>query len=138
MASGKLVPKTQRDNRLLRFQQNVADTANTGIEDLRQSREDEIHGFGTTSDPSSLRLCGSARTPEAWEKDKAKYAEKGINLQMQLKQAVFLVMLPTPVLGLRRKLRGWRVKTFNKTCEKPDWANFQLNDQFVCEMMGFQ
>ena len=54
--------QTQRGNGLLRFQQNVADTANTGIEDLRQSREDEIHGFGITSDPSSLRLCECENT----------------------------------------------------------------------------
>ena len=48
--------QTERDNGLPRLQRNVADTANTGIEDLRQSREDEIHGFGITSDTECERL----------------------------------------------------------------------------------
>jgi len=38
----------------------------------------------------------SARTPEKWEEDKAKYAAKGINLQNPLKQHARLGMLPTP------------------------------------------
>ena len=38
----------------------------------------------------------SARTPEKWEEDKAKYAKKGINLQNPLKQHARLGMLPTP------------------------------------------
>jgi len=38
----------------------------------------------------------SARTPEKWAEDKAKYAEKGINLQNPLKQHARLGMLPTP------------------------------------------
>ena len=38
----------------------------------------------------------SARHPELWEKDKKKYAEKGINLQCGLKQMNVLGLLPTP------------------------------------------
>ena len=38
----------------------------------------------------------SARTPEKYEEDKAKYAEKGVNLQMPLKQMARNGMLPTP------------------------------------------
>jgi hypothetical protein len=38
----------------------------------------------------------SARTEEKWIQDKQKYAEKGINLQMALKQKAKLGMLPTP------------------------------------------
>jgi hypothetical protein len=38
----------------------------------------------------------SARTPEKWEEDKQKWADKGVNLQMQLKQMARLKMLPTP------------------------------------------
>ena len=36
----------------------------------------------------------SARTPEKYEEDKAKYAEKGVNLQMPLKQMARNGMLP--------------------------------------------
>ena len=39
----------------------------------------------------------SARHPELWEKDKKKYAEKGINLHCNLRQMARLSMLPTPI-----------------------------------------
>jgi hypothetical protein len=38
----------------------------------------------------------SARHPELWEKDKKKYAEKGINLHCNLRQMARLSLLPTP------------------------------------------
>jgi hypothetical protein len=38
----------------------------------------------------------SARTEKKWEEDKAKWAEKGVNLQMPLKQMARLKLLPTP------------------------------------------
>jgi hypothetical protein len=38
----------------------------------------------------------SARHPELWEKDKKKYAERGINLHCNLRQQARLGMLPTP------------------------------------------
>jgi hypothetical protein len=38
----------------------------------------------------------SARTPKKWEEDKQKWADKGVNLQMPLKQMARLQMLPTP------------------------------------------
>jgi hypothetical protein len=38
----------------------------------------------------------SARTEEKWEIDKKKYADKGVNLQMGLKQMARFKMLPTP------------------------------------------
>src|SRR5210317_453937 len=38
----------------------------------------------------------SARTEEKWKEDQKKYAEKGINLQMGLKQMARFQMLPTP------------------------------------------
>ena len=41
----------------------------------------------------------SARHPELWEKDKKKYAEKGINLHCNLRQMARLSMLPTPRVG---------------------------------------
>ena len=39
----------------------------------------------------------SARHPELWERDKKKYAEKGINLHCNLRQMARLSMLPTPI-----------------------------------------
>jgi hypothetical protein len=41
----------------------------------------------------------SARHPELWEKDKKKYAEKGINLHCNLRQMARLSLLPTPRVG---------------------------------------
>jgi len=41
----------------------------------------------------------SARHPELWERDKKKYAEKGINLHCNLRQMARLSMLPTPRVG---------------------------------------
>jgi len=38
----------------------------------------------------------SARHPELWEKDKKKYAEKGVNLHCNLRQQARLGLLPTP------------------------------------------
>ena len=38
----------------------------------------------------------SARHPELWERDKKKYAEKGINLHCNLRQMARLSLLPTP------------------------------------------
>ena len=39
----------------------------------------------------------SARHPELWERDKKKYAEKGINLHCNLRQMARLSLLPTPI-----------------------------------------
>ena len=39
----------------------------------------------------------SAQHPELWEKDKKKYAEKGINLHCNLRQMARLSLLPTPI-----------------------------------------
>ena len=60
----------------------------------------------------------SARTPEKYEEHKAKYAEKGVNLQMPLKQMARNGMLPTQ-------------------SGQQDGKSSQLNPQFVEEMMGF-
>jgi hypothetical protein len=94
----------------------------------------------------------SARTPEKYEEDKAKYAEKGVNLQMPLKQMARNGMLPTPTT------RDWKGKQANEykqdrgeetefkmqslcgIAEKmaePTSKPSQLNPQFVEEMMGF-
>jgi hypothetical protein len=85
----------------------------------------------------------SARHPELWEKDKKKYAEKGINLQCGLKQMNVLGMLPTPRAraaggncsndrgkgNLEDKIAEMNTPQTGKTS--------QLNPQFVLEMMGF-
>lgn len=88
----------------------------------------------------------SARTEQKWEEDKKKWAEKGVNLQMPLKQMARLNMLPTPTaqvvkhghsekywdnrIGKRQMDIGmWNAQTNGKTS--------QLNPRFVAEMMGF-
>jgi hypothetical protein len=54
--------------------------------------------YGMLPTPTAFDY-NSARTPQKWEEDKAKYKEKGINLQMPLKQMARLQMLPTPIAG---------------------------------------
>ena len=51
--------------------------------------------FGLLPTPESYDW-NSARHPELWERDKKKYAEKGINLHCNLRQQAKLGMLPTP------------------------------------------
>ena len=63
-----------------------------------------------------------ARTPQKWEEDKAKYKEKGQDLQMSLRQMARLQILPTQESIEEEKTNG-------KTS--------QLNPRFVEEMMGF-
>ena len=56
----------------------------------------------------------SARTPEKWEQDKEKWAEKGVNLQMPLKQMARFQMLPTPTAmdstGATANMKSTQVK----------------------------
>jgi hypothetical protein len=59
---------------------------------MRHTNENE---FGLLPTPTMFDY-NSARTEEKWIQDKQKYAEKGINLQMALKQMAKLGMLPTP------------------------------------------
>jgi hypothetical protein len=85
----------------------------------------------------------SARHPELWEKDKKKYADKGINLQCGLKQMNVLGMLPTP----RARAAGGNCSNDrgkgnleDKIAEMNTYqtgTTSQLNPQFVLEMMGF-
>jgi hypothetical protein len=85
----------------------------------------------------------SARHPELWEKDKKKYAEKGINLQCGLKQMNVLGMLPTPraraAVGNCSNDRG-KGNLEDKIAEmntSQTGTTSQLNPRFVLEMMGF-
>ena len=92
----------------------------------------------------------SARTPEKYEEDKAKYAEKGVNLQMPLKQMARNGMLPTPTTSCANggtkaprkdgktresELNHWA--TINRDEAQATGKTSQLNPQFVGEMMGF-
>jgi hypothetical protein len=85
----------------------------------------------------------SARTPEKFEQDKAKYAEQGVNLQLALKQMAVNGLLPTPTSNdsknatlpdSQAKRDGGLVKHFHHL---KTGTTSQLNPQFVCEMMGF-
>ena len=87
----------------------------------------------------------SARHPELWEKDKKKYAEKGINLHCNLRQMARLSLLPTPA---SRDYKGARsteaLEASGRTATNslPDsfsqtGKTSQLNPLFVGEMMGF-
>jgi hypothetical protein len=88
----------------------------------------------------------SARHPELWEKDKKKYAEKGINLQCGLKQMNVLGLLPTPKVGGKE---GYETRAKRQGHDKAishleafveyqtGTTSQQLNPQFVLEMMGF-
>lgn len=85
----------------------------------------------------------SARTPEKWEEDKAKYAKKGINLQNPLKQHARLGMLPTPLAndhkgGVQRKDQKRQRDTLAHAMHNPKAGKTsQLSPLFVEEMMGF-
>jgi hypothetical protein len=48
--------------------------------------------------PSAMDYV-SARTPETFQKTKERWAEKGVNLQIPLKQMARNGMLPTPIAG---------------------------------------
>lgn len=87
----------------------------------------------------------SARHPELWERDKKKYAEKGINLHCNLRQMARLSLLPTPA---SRDYKGARsteaLEASGRTATNilPDsfsqnGGSSQLNPRFVAEMMGF-
>jgi hypothetical protein len=88
----------------------------------------------------------SARHPELWEKDKKKYAEKGINLHCNLRQMARLSMLPTPKVGGKE---GYETRAKRQGHDKAishleafveyqtGTTSQQLNPQFVLEMMGF-
>ena len=85
----------------------------------------------------------SARTPEKWKIDKAKYAEQGVNLQMGLKQMAKFQMLPTPTLN-EGKNTTFPESQKNRSSlighlmnEYPTGKDSHLSPQFVAEMMGF-
>ena len=80
----------------------------------------------------------SARTPEKYEEHKAKYAEKGVNLQMPLKQMARNGMLPTPMAQEADKITGKENQnSVTKVIRSQTGTTSQLNPPFVAEMMGF-
>ena len=80
----------------------------------------------------------SARTPQKWEEDKAKYKERGINLQMPLRQMARLQMLPTPQAMEGEKITGKENQdSLTKRARTMTGKTSQLNPLFVEEMMGF-
>jgi hypothetical protein len=92
----------------------------------------------------------SARTEQKWEEDKQKWADKGVNLQMPLKQMARFEMLPTPTthdskhsttkspsLEKRIKQKHLAETVLNPFIQEKDGKPSQLSPQFVLEMMGF-
>jgi hypothetical protein len=92
----------------------------------------------------------SARHPELWERDKKKYAEKGINLHCNLRQQARLGMLPTPAVADSKhstiKTPSWESRVeqkhlaetvLNPYIQEAGGTPSQLNPRFVAEMMGF-
>jgi hypothetical protein len=80
----------------------------------------------------------SARTEEKWEEDKKKYADKGVNLQMGLKQMAKFSMLPTPQAQEGDKITGLENQdSMTKRVRQIVGTTSQLNPRFVGEMMGF-
>jgi len=82
----------------------------------------------------------SARTEQKWEEDKKKYAEKGVNLQMGLKQMARFQMLPTPTCQDAKQKENspsQQHKINELSIAVAGGSNSQLNPRFVAEMMGF-
>jgi hypothetical protein len=82
----------------------------------------------------------SARTEQKWEIDKKKYADKGVNLQMGLKQMARFKMLPTPTCQDSKQKENspsQQHKTNELSIAVAGGSNSQLNPRFVAEMMGF-
>jgi len=92
----------------------------------------------------------SARTEMKWEEDKAKWKEKGVNLQMPLKQMTRFNMLPTPRANdmnhstrieqksfQHRKNRSYMAEVVIDLTNPPSGKTSHLSPQFVMEMMGF-
>lgn len=69
--------------------------------------------FGLLPTPESFDW-NSARHPELWERDKKKYAGKGVNLHCNLRQQARLGMLPTPTAmdstGATANMKSTQVK----------------------------
>jgi hypothetical protein len=99
-----------------------------------------IYKRGMLPTPNS-RDYKDTQTPEKYEARKEKWAEKGINLQLSLPQAIVNQLLPTPKAQDSRHALSDRGKS-NLGEEISQWGQdngigSQLSPQFVLEMMGF-
>ena len=77
---------------------------------------------------------------QKWKEDQKKYKEKGVNLQMLLKQMAKFNLLPTPLAQEGGKLTGNKKEnqmSKTKLVRQNIGTNSQLSPQFVMEMMGF-
>jgi len=119
--------KGTKSNRL--FFQLVQSTPHTS--------DKEFGSAPTLPTPNKLDYI-SARTPETFEKTRARWAEKGVNLQMPLKQMARNGMLPTPMAQEADKITGKENQnSVTKVIRSQTGTTSQLNPPFVAEMMGF-
>jgi len=148
----QLLPKTHRtegtESGLLPTP-NTCDAHNANNKDNHDVNKGYLRGYATMGMlPTPCRFdYNSARTEKKWEEDKKKYAEKGINLQMGLKQMARFQMLPTPTAGehkhgktekyWKNRIEKGRQEDLSMTIHKATGKTSQLNPQFVEEMMGF-
>jgi hypothetical protein len=73
--------------------------------------------------------------PETYEARRQRHAEKGVNLQMTLRQ---MAMLPTPQAQEGEKITGLENQdSMTKRVRQITGKTSQLNPRFVAEMMGF-
>jgi hypothetical protein len=77
----------------------------------------------------------TATKPETYEARRQRHAEKGVNLQMTLRQ---MAMLPTPQAQEGEKITGLENQdSMTKRVRQITGTTSQLNPRFVAEMMGF-
>ena len=80
----------------------------------------------------------TSRSKETFEKAKEHWAEKGVNLQMPLKQMATNGLLPTPRAQEADKITGKENQnSVTKVIRSQTGTTSQLNPPFVAEMMGF-
>ena len=144
-AAGLLKTPTAMDGEVTSGKKNpVSGNSGTLAQEIMSGYKPTMEKLGLLPTPESFDW-NSARHPELWEKDKKKYAEKGINLHCNLRQMARLSMLPTP---RNRDYKGARsteaLEASGRTATNslPDsfsqtGKTSQLNPLFVGEMMGF-
>jgi len=155
--SGRRKTKDGKDSHSLNLGR-VAAMLPTPTTDSATNRKDKYKQGGTPLSVAVNQMLptptafdyNSARTPETYEKAKARHAEKGVNLQMPLKQMARNGMLPTPTTSCANggtkaprkdgktresELNHWA--TINRDEAQATGKTSQLNPQFVEEMMGF-
>jgi hypothetical protein len=93
---GLLKTPTAMDGKVTSGKKNpVSGNSGTLAQEIMSGYKPTMEKLGLLPTPESFDW-NSARHPELWEKDKKKYAEKGINLHCNLRQMARLSLLPTP------------------------------------------